>query len=114
MVRDALDQVSISPRLSFGIFLASLFLMLAVMSYQITDRTTGRTVVGTVLFRLISPVQLLTHQAASGSVSTFHNYFSLINTNRENEQLRKEVTALRIQMATVSEQSRENERLRQI
>ena len=108
------DEVSVSPRTSFAVFIGSLFLLLAMMSYQITDRASGRTVLGSVLFRLISPIQLLTHQTFSGTVFTFHTYFSLIDTNRENAELRKEVNALRIQMAAVSEQTRENERLRKI
>jgi rod shape-determining protein MreC len=113
-VREAIDPVNVSPRASFGIFLLALFLLLAIMSYQITDGKTGRTVLGAVLFRIFSPVQLFAHSGTSGISDAVRTYFSLVETNKENAVLRKEVSELRIKLATVGEQTRENERLRKI
>ncbi|HSE40212.1 MAG TPA: hypothetical protein VLH08_05555, partial [Acidobacteriota bacterium] len=40
------------------IFIAVLFSLLILMSYQVKDETSGRTVLGNVIFGILSPVQM--------------------------------------------------------
>jgi rod shape-determining protein MreC len=107
-------ETALTSRKTLGMFLTSLFLLLVFMSYQVTDATTGRTVLGNVLFRLFSPVQLGVAASARTVVYVVQNYFALAGANVENQRLKKELAELKIRLATASSQSSEVERLRQI
>jgi rod shape-determining protein MreC len=104
----------LSRRSPVTIFIATLLLLLAGMSYQIHDPTTGRTFLGNVIFRIFSPLQSGTSYVWNGTISIFHNYFDLVGAREENTQLKKELSGLKIQMQTLSHENQENERLRQI
>ncbi len=109
-----MEQVVVSPRTSFRIFVISLFVLLALMSYQVTDPETGQTVLASVAFRLFSPFQLVISGAVGGVVGIFQTYFGLVGANEENARLKEEMDRLRIQLQVQSQQSQENERLRGI
>ncbi len=78
------------------------------------DRVTGRRVFVNVLFGVFSPVQRLLANSFAGVVNTFENYVTVVGATKENQQLRKEVSELRIRLQATSQQQQENERLRQI
>lgn len=106
--------ITFSRKQTLGIFFASLFLLLVYMSYQVTDPTTGRTVLGNVLFTIFSPVESLLVAGYRGVAGTVGEYFNLVHTEKENEQLKREVSDLKVRLAIQNEQSKENERLRRI
>lgn len=99
---------------TLGVFFGSLFLLLVYMSYQVTDPATGRTVLGNVLFTLFSPIESVITAGYRGVAGTVNNYFNLVQTNRENERLKREVSDLKVRLAIRDGQSNENERLRRI
>jgi rod shape-determining protein MreC len=107
-------DAALTSRKPLGIFLASLFLLLVFMSYQVTDENTGRTVLGNVLFRIFSPVQLVIAGSVRTVVNTLTNYVALAGASRENSRLKNEVTELRIRLAASLHERDENERLRHI
>ncbi len=109
-----MEQVVVSPRTSFSIFVISLFVLLAIMSYQVKDPETGQTVLASVAFRLFSPFQLVVSGTGRGVVGTFQTYFGLVGAKEENDRLKKEMDRLKIQLQAQSQQSQENERLRGI
>lgn len=104
----------LTTRRPLNIFILILLILLGGMSYQVTDQETGRTVLGSVLFRMFSPFQLLLAGAYTGITDTFHTYFGLVGTNKENEQLKREVEQLKVQLRTTAPERQENARLRQI
>jgi len=108
---ETLDTV---PRKSFPIFLAALIILLAIMSYQISDPVTGRSVLTGVGFRLFSPVQNGLSGLGNSIVHGVQNYFFLARTNQENERLRREVSDLKVQIRLAGEIKHENDRLRKI
>lgn len=107
-------DAALTSRKPLGIFLASLFLLLVFMSYQVTDENTGRTVLGNVLFRIFSPVQLVIAGSVRAVVNTVTNYVALSGASRENSKLKNEVTELKIRLAASLHEREENERLRRI
>lgn len=109
-----MEQVVVSPRTSFSIFVISLFVLLAIMSYQVTDPETGQTVLASVAFRLFSPFQSVVSGTVRGVAGTFQTYLGLVGANKENDRLKEEMGRLKIQLQVQSQQSRENERLRGI
>src|SRR5262249_20794480 len=106
--------VVFSPRRNLAIFILSLFLLLVYMSYQVTDPGTGRTVLGNVLFAIISPVESIFSGGFRSLGSTISNYFMLTGVKKENEQLKKDVEQLQIRLAMDEEQRKENDRLRKL
>ncbi len=96
------------------IFIASLLTLLILMSYQVTDEATGRTVLGNVIFSLLSPVQMGASSAVTGIWDTGARYFDLVNTNQENQRLVREVDELKIRLQANERERQENERLREI
>ncbi len=109
-----MNEITAEHQRSFPIFLGTLFLLLVVISYQISDPATGRSVLAAVTFRLFSPIQSLFAAAANGVVDTVQNYFFLVNTNRDNVRLQQEISHLKIQMRIAGELRQENDRLRKI
>jgi len=109
-----MEQVGLSPRTSLGVVVVSLFVLLALMSYQVTDPETGQTVLASVAFRLFSPFQLIVSEAFGGVAGVFRNYIGLVGANKENVKLKRELDELKIQLEAQSQQNRENERLRRI
>jgi len=109
-----MTEIEVRARKSFGIFLVSLFCLLVLMSYQVSDPSTGRTVFSGVLFRLLSPFQRIISTAGHNIVQTFQTYFSLTHANQENIRLKKEVSDLRVQLGIVESEKQENVRLRKI
>lgn len=69
---------------------------------------------GNVLFRIFSPLQLGVSASVGAVVYVFQNYFALSGANQENQRLKKELTDLKIKLAATAHESSENERLRQI
>lgn len=96
------------------VFIAALLTLLILMSYQVADETTGRTVLGNVIFTLLSPIQSGGTSAVNSVWNTGARYFDLINTNEKNQQLTREVDELRIRLKASLSERDENQRLRQI
>jgi rod shape-determining protein MreC len=109
-----MNQLAVSPQRSFGVFLSSLFVLLAIMSYQVKDPLTGRTIFGNVVFTVYSPVQRVVAGSFREVVDLGRNYLVLSGAARENEKLKREVADLRIRLAAGSHERIENERLRKI
>ena len=84
------------------------------MSYQVTDEATGRTVLGNVIFTLLSPVQMGASSAVTGIWDAGARYFDLVNTNQKNQRLVREVDELKIRLQANERERQENERLRGI
>ncbi len=96
------------------VFIASLLTLLILMSYQVADETTGRTVLGNVIFTLLSPIQSGTTSAVNSVWNAGARYFDLINTNEKNQKLTHEVAELKILLKASLSERDENQRLRQI
>jgi len=109
-----MDAGDVIPRRSFPIFLGCLILLLAVMSYQISDPLTGRSVFVSVGYRLFSPVQSVFAGIFTAVVNGVQNYFYLAHTNQENQRLLQEVSELKVRMRLVDQIRNENNRLRKI
>ena len=109
-----MDQVAATPRKILGIYLTSLFVLLVVISYQVNDPVSGRSVLGTIIFRILSPAQLILAETYSGISELAHTYFVLVQTNEENKKLHRELTDLKIQLSAMQHQQMENDRLRKI
>jgi rod shape-determining protein MreC len=109
-----MQTIDTVPRKSFPIFLATIIILLAIMSYQISDPVTGRSVLIGVGYRLFSPMQNSLAGLWNSAVSGVQNYFFLTRTNQENERLRREVFDLKVQIRLADEIRHENERLRKI
>lgn len=109
-----MNPVEAVPRRSFPAFVGILIILLAVMSYQISDPLTGRSVLVGVGYRLFSPVQSALAGLLHAGVGGIQNYFFLTRTNQENERLRQEVSGLKVQMRLADQIRQENDRLRKI
>ena len=109
-----MDSIDAVPRRSFPIFVSSLILLLAVMSYQISDPITGRSVLVSVGYRLFSPVQSSLGGVYAGAVKTVSTYFFLTSANQENQRLLRENTDLKVKLRLAEETRKENNRLRQL
>jgi rod shape-determining protein MreC len=96
------------------VFIASLLTLLILMSYQVADESTGRTVLGNVIFTLLSPIQSGGTSAVNSAWNTCVRYFDLVNTNQKNQQLTYEVDELRIRLQASMRERDENQRLREI
>ena len=109
-----MQTIDAIPRRSFPIFLATMIVLLGIMSYQISDPVTGRSVLVGVGYRLFSPVQNAISGLWNSVVRGFQNYFFLIRTNQENERLHHEISDLKVQIRLAGEIRQENDRLRKI
>ncbi|HSP06513.1 MAG TPA: rod shape-determining protein MreC, partial [Acidobacteriota bacterium] len=107
-------EVVFRNRRPLAVFIASLLALLIVMSYQVTDTATGRTVLGNVLFEAFSPVQSVVMWAVRGVAGTFSHYFNLVGVNQENGRLRQEVAELKIRISATAQDHDENVRLRRM
>ena len=107
-------EAALRNRKPLTVFISSLFLLLIVMSYQVRDVSTGRTVLGNILFEIFSPMQSGVMWSVYGASDTARNYFNLVHTNQENEALRHEVSELKIRIAATAQEKEENERLRRM
>jgi len=106
--------MTFTRRQTLGVFFSTLFVLLVYMSYQVTDPTSGRTVLGTVLLTIFSPVESVIVAGYRGVATVIGDYFNLVHTNQENDRLQREVSDLKVRLAVNSEQSKENERLRKL
>jgi rod shape-determining protein MreC len=109
-----MDSIDAVPRRSFPIFVSSLILLLAVMSYQISDPITGRSVLVSVGYRLFSPIQNSLAATYSGTINAVRTYFFLSNTNQENQRLLHENSELKVKLRLAEEIRKENNRLRRL
>lgn len=107
-------EVALKNRRPLGVFIASLLILLIVMSYQVTDTATGRTVLGNVLFEAFSPIQSLSMWVIRGVAGGVGNYINLVHTNQENQALQREVAELKIQISATAQERAENDRLRKM
>lgn len=96
------------------VFIAALLTLLIMMSYQVADKITGRTVLGNVIFTLLSPIQSGTTSTVNTVWNTCVRYFDLVNTNEKNQQLTQEVDELKIRLQASMRERDENQRLREI
>ena len=96
------------------VFIAALLTLLIMMSYQVADETTGRTVLGNVIFMLLSPIQSGTTSTVNSVWNTGAKYFDLIKTNENNQKLTREVDELKIRLQASDRERDENQRLREI
>lgn len=96
------------------IFLIVQFLLMVWMSYQVTDQSTGRRVLVNVLFAIFSPVQRVLAGSFGAAGGVFENYIAVVGASKENVQLKKEVSELKIRLQATSHEQQENQRLRQI
>lgn len=106
--------IAFTRKQTLWVFFSTLFFLLVFMSYQVTDPSTGRTVLGNVLFSMFSPVHAMITGSIRTTVGTISDYFNLVNTNKENARLRKEVSDLKVRLAVNQEEKAENDRLRKI
>jgi rod shape-determining protein MreC len=97
-----------------SVFIAALLTLLILMSYQVADKITGRTVLGNVIFTLLSPIQSGATSSVNSVWNTCVRYFDLVNTNQKNQQLTHEVDELKIRLQASMREHDENQRLREI
>jgi rod shape-determining protein MreC len=109
-----MDSIEAAPRKSFPIFVSALILLLALMSYQISDPVTGRSVLVSVGYRIFSPIQSSIAAMLNAAVNAARTYFYLTNTNEENQRLLRENSDLKIQIRLAEEIRNENNRLRKM
>ena len=109
-----MNQLEAVPRKSFPIFVGIMILLLGIMSYQVADPVTGRSVLATLGYRLFSPVQIGLSGFVTAVITGVKNYFALTQTSKENERLLKEVSELKVQIRLAHQIRQENERLRSI
>jgi rod shape-determining protein MreC len=109
-----MDSIDAVPRRSFPIFVSCLILLLAIMSYQISDPLTGRSVLVSVGYRLFSPVQSSISGLYFACANAVRTYFFLMNTNQENQRLLQENSELKVKMRLAQEIGEENDRLRKL
>src|SRR5262245_11883354 len=107
-------EAALRNRRPLAVFIASLLLLLIVMSYQVTDNATGRTVLGNILFQVFSPLQSGVSTGVYSLSDAIHKYFDLVHANEENEALRRELSELKIRVAADAHQKEDNERLRKM
>ncbi len=96
------------------IFLIVQFLLMVWMSYQVTDQITGRRVLVNVLFAIFSPAQRILDSSFGAVGGVFENYVAVAGASKENVELKKEVSELKIRLQATSHEQQENQRLRQI
>jgi rod shape-determining protein MreC len=109
-----MDSVDAVPRRSFPIFLGSLILLMGVMSYQISDPVTGRSVLVSVGYRLFSPIQSTLAGIFTVVINGVQKYLYLTTTNQENQRLLHEISELKIQIRLADQIRHENDRLRRV
>jgi rod shape-determining protein MreC len=107
-------QFEAAPKKSFPLFMAVMILLLGVMSYQVADPVTGRSLLLTLGYRLFSPLQIGISGAIGAVVGGVKNYALLTRTSKENERLLKEVSELKIQNRVAQQIREENQRLRKM
>lgn len=109
-----MNELEAIPRRSFPIFIGIMILLLGLMSYQVADPVTGRSLLATLGYRLFSPVQTTLSGAANGVMNGVKNYFLLTQTSQENARLLKEVSELKIQVRLAHQIRQENDRFRKM
>jgi rod shape-determining protein MreC len=109
-----MNELEAAPRRSFPIFVGIMILLLVIMSYQVADPLTGRSVLATLGYRLFSPVQTALAGGVNTAIGGVKNYFLLTRTSQENERLLKEVAELKVQIRLAHQIRQENERLRKM
>ena len=109
-----MNELEKAPRKSFPIFAGIMILLLGIMSYQVADPLTGRSVLATLGYRLFSPVQTALSGLTNTVVGGIKNYFFLTQTSKENARLLKEVSELKIQNRMAHQIQQENQRLRKM
>lgn len=109
-----MNGLTIPSRRPLILFLAIQFLLLVWMSYQVTDRATGRPFLVNVLFAIFSPAQRVLAGSFHGVSDIANHYIAVVGASEENVQLKKEVAGLRIRLQASSQHEQENERLRQM
>jgi rod shape-determining protein MreC len=109
-----MNQLEAAPRKSFPLFVGIMILLLVIMSYQVADPVTGRSVLATLGYRLFSPVQTGLSGALNSAVTGIKNYVTLTQTSKENQRLLKEVAELKVQIRLAHQIRQENERLRKM
>lgn len=95
--------------LSFGLFLASLFLTAYSARYPAVAR-----VGNSLVLEIAAPISHAVESVRSGALLIVTRYIYLIRAARENEELLKRVVELESQLGIVNEVERENVRLRQL
>ena len=109
-----MNQLEAAPRKSFPLFVGIMILLLVIMSYQVADPVTGRSVLATLGYRLFSPLQIGLSGAVNAVFTGIKNYFALTQTSKENQRLLKEVAELKVQNRLAHQIRQENERLRRM
>lgn len=97
--------------LKFPLFLA---LVLAVSLYFLSKKGPHTFFVDHILMNIAFPFQEAVTVTTDTVGTVFRNYFSLVNTKKENEALKKKVNDLRAQIVHLEELERENQRLREL
>ncbi len=85
--------------------------VLALYIYRHRQGETGR--IDSLLISVAGGVQKNFFFLGRGGRSVFDHYFSLVNTQKRNEELEKELASLTTRLALMKEMESENERLRQ-
>jgi rod shape-determining protein MreC len=109
-----MNELEAAPRSSFPIFVGIMIVLMGIMSYQVADPLTGRSVLASLGYRLFSPVQTALSGLTNTVVDAVRNYFLLTQTSKENARLLKEVSELKIQSRLAHQIRHENQRLRKM
>lgn len=94
---------------SFGLFLASLFLTAYSARYPAVAR-----IGNSLVLEIVAPVSRTVESVRAGAFAILTRYVYLIETARENEQLLQRVVDLEARVGMLNEVERENARLREI
>lgn len=82
----------------------------AVQSYKVEDKSLFRST----LMEAFAPIQRGTLSLQEQVSSTIDHYFLIVNTSKENSELKKDVLELKNEIFSLSEVQKENERLKQL
>ena len=96
------------------VFIAALLALLILMSYQVKDESTGRTILGQ---RHLQHVVSCSNGVIRNLQQRLEHCYPLFRsgrTNKENEKLAKELSELKVRIQADAREKEENKRLRNI
>lgn len=108
-MRQEISERTHIAAVSFGLFVAALFLTAYSSRYPAVARVGNSLVLG-----LTSPIASIANSIGNGAQSTWSRYLYLVSTSRKNEELSRRVQELETKLGMLHEFQAENERLRQV
>ncbi len=90
--------------------IGNLFFLIIIISAQVKNES-GHTILGSMIFNILTPVQVTTSKLINGLADKWQAYTNLTNIYRENQRLKQEVKNLQYQILSYNEIKINNKRL---